>query len=154
MNIGSKLDFGWLYLVSGLALIVSAIVIPANQELTELQNKRDVLVDEFDSLQTKAIEYSEFLELVQSDDPVVRKRIIDLQFNTTSDEEIVVVDNSSVRTPLEWLSQKSTKRKPVNVAPSEASVLSALTTGKSRLVLFGVGAFTMFIGLVSKPRAC
>jgi hypothetical protein len=151
VNIVSKFDFSWVYLFCGLALSVAAIVIPAHQELGNLHAKRGELAEDYADVQHRVPIYDAFLRDVNTNNPEVRQRIVDLQFNRVGSDEIVVVDTAAVRTPLEWLSDKARRRRIVPLEKEQASVLSSITNGRGRLVLLGVGVFAMFIGFVKKP---
>tara|TARA_B100000959_G_C14737081_1_gene523399 strand:- start:213 stop:752 length:540 start_codon:yes stop_codon:yes gene_type:complete len=151
VNIVSKFDFSWVYLICGLALSVAAIVIPAHQELGNLHAKLAELAEDYADVQHRVPIYDAFLRDVNTNNPDVYQRIVDLQFNRPGSGEIVVIDNAAVQTPLEWLSDKARRRRIVPLEKKQASVLSSITNGRGRLVLLGVGAFTMFIGFVKNP---
>ena len=97
--------------------------------------------------------YDEFLQDIRKNDPVVRQNIIDMQYNIAGDQEVVVIDNSAMQTPLEWLAKSASRSRVVQMKDEQASVLLSLTNGKTRLALLSIGAFSMFVGFVKGPIA-
>jgi hypothetical protein len=151
VNIISKCDIGWIYLLCGLAITVSAIIIPAHQDLQELQIKRAALAEDFEDIDYKRTMFDSFLQEITSGDPVIQQRITELQFNQAGVDEVVVIDNSAVTTPLEWLANKSKRYRVVPIERQQASLLASLASGRTRLVMLGIGVFVLFIGLVKGP---
>ena len=153
MNIIAKFDSGWLYLLCGLILTVSAIILPAHQDLKELAMKRVVIQNNVDELEYQIQVYKEFLQELQHENPELRQRIIEMQFNIQVSGTPVVVDSSASQTPLEWLSQRIRRDTEVPLISEQSSILSNLSSGRSRLFLVGLGVFAIFVGLVKSPKA-
>ena len=153
MNIFAKFDSGWPYLLCGLILTVSAIILPAHQDLKELEMKRVVIQGDVDELEYQIQVYRDFLQELQHENPELRQRIIEMQFNKQVSGTPVVVDSSASQTPLEWLSQRVRRDTEVSLITEQSSILSNLSNGRSRLFLVGLGVFAVFVGLVKSPTA-
>ncbi len=151
MSLWQRIDFGWFYLTCGLVLSISAIVIPAHQELQELQAKKNVIQENLEDLEYRVEVYNSFLQDLNEDDPELRQRILDMQLNLQLQGTPVVIDTSASQTPLEWVAQRARRDRRVNMQVEQSSILSGLSTGRSRLLLVGAGAFAMFIGFIKAP---
>ncbi len=148
MRILQRIDFGWLYLLCGVVLTVAAIVLPAHQELHTLQQKRDYIQENLADLNYRVQIYSEFLHELQENNPVLLQRILEMQFNLQTEGTPVVIDTSSSQTPLEWVAQRSRRDRVMPLQVEQSSILSGLSSGRSRLLLVGAGAFAMFVGFL------
>ena len=153
MNFLSKLDYGWVYLICGLVITVSAIVLPAHQHLHDLEAKRAVIQQDLHALQFQMDKYQNFLVELQTSSPALEKRILEMQFNVQTQGTPVVTDISAPSTPLDWISARTQPAKLVTIPSEQSSILSSLSQGRSRLLLFGVGVFALFIGLIKGPIA-
>jgi hypothetical protein len=148
MSLLQRIDFGWFYLICGLVLTISAIVIPAHQDLQELQAKKVVIEENLSDLEYRVEIYNSFLQDLHENDPEFKQRILDMQLNLQAQGTPVVIDASASQTPLEWVAQRARRDRKVNMQVEQSSILSGLSTGRSRLLLIGVGAFAMFIGFL------
>jgi len=146
-----RIDFGWFYLVCGIVLTVAAIVLPAHQELHTLQLKRDRIQENLADLEYRVQIYSEFIQDLEKNDPELRQRILEMQFNLETAGTPIVIDASASQTPLEWVAQRSRRDRVLPFQVERSSILSGLSSGRSRLLLVGAGAFAMFIGFLKGP---
>ncbi len=153
MSFLKKFDFGWLYLVCGLALTVAAIVLPAQQDLQELAAKRVAITSDLEELEYRVEVYRAFLEDAQTGNPQFTKRLIEMQFNKSPDGSSVVIDRSASRTPLAWVAQRAKRNRVVPMEVEQASMLAQFSSGQGRLWLLGFGIFATFIGLMTSSPA-
>ena len=146
-----RFGFGWLFLVCGLVLAVSAIVLPAHQDLQHLRAKRNTIEANLDDLEHRIALYSNFLQDVNEGNPEMRQRLLEMQLNKPSAGTPVVIDRSASHTPLDWIAQRSRKDRVILTTNKENSLLSGLSSGRSRLLFVGAAAFAMFIGFLRNP---
>ena len=147
-----RFDIGWLFLLCGLVLAVSAIILPAHQDLAILESKRNAIESDLGHLEYRINLYQEFLQDIDQQDPLVQQRLLSMQFNMTADGTPVVIDSSASHTPLEWIAERSRRNRVIVTHTEQSSLLSGLSSGRSRLLLVGGAAFAMFIGfLKSEP---
>lgn len=146
-----RFDFGWLFLLCGLVLAVSAIVLPAHQDLHQLTAKRNTIEANLDNLEYRIALYGEFLQDIHEGNSEMRQRLLEMQLNLPSPGTPVVIDRSSSHTPLDWIAQRARKEQTIVTTDKENSLLSGLSSGRSRLLLVGAAAFAMFIGFLRNP---
>jgi hypothetical protein len=146
-----RIDFGWLFLLSGLVLTVAAIVLPAHYDLEELESRRSEIQVNADDLAFQVKLYEQFLLELQEGDPELTKRIIEMQFNVQTDGIPVVIDESASNTPLEWIAQKVRRDREVSLESAPPSMLTSISHGRTRLFLVGIGVFSIFIGFIKNP---
>lgn len=148
MSFVKRIDIGWLFLLCGLVLAVSAIVLPAHQDLQNLQVKRSAIQADFDDLEYRINLYQDFLVDIEAENPIVQKRLLEMQFNRIALGTPVVIDNSAARTPLDWIAERSKRDRVISTQTEQSSLLTGLSSGRSRLLLVGAAAFAMFIGFL------
>jgi hypothetical protein len=145
-----KIDLGWIYLLCGLALTTAAIVLPAHSDLKEIVSKKEVIVDNLKELSYRVEVHKTFLEDVQDGNPEIINRLVEMQFNLPPTGTPVVIDKSSVQTPLAWVQQRAKRNRIMPIEVEQASILTRFAEGQGRLWLLAIGAFTIFIGLISR----
>jgi hypothetical protein len=143
-----RFDVGWLYLLCGLVLAVSAIVLPAHQDLQNLQVKRSAIQDDLHDLEYRIALYQDFLSDIQEENPIVQDRLLEMQFNKAAIGTPVVIDNSAAHTPLGWIAERARRDRVISTRTEQSSLLTGLSSGRSRLLLVGAAAFAMFVGLL------
>ena len=74
-----------------------------------------------------------------------------MQLNKPSAGTPVVIDGSATHTRLDWIAQWSRKDRVILTSNTENSLLSGLSSCRSRLLLDGAAAFAMFIGFLRNP---
>jgi|TARA_Y100000031_G_C8013428_1_gene289160 hypothetical protein len=149
-----KIDFGWIYLLCGLALTGAAIVLPAHNDLEEIISKKATIVDNLKELSHRVDVHKMFLKDVQDGNPEILKRLVEMQLNQSPSGTTVVIDKSSLRTPLAWVEQRAKRTRVVPMEIEHASILARFATGQGRLWLLAVGAFSIFVGLISGQTRC
>ena len=143
-----RIDIGWFYLLCGLLLTVAAIVLPAQRALRELETKRVAIQNDFTELQYQIGVYESFLEDLHKHDSELQDRVFEMQMRINPAGASVVIDASASKTPLEWVAQRARRDRFVDMNLKEDSILTGLSSGRSRLFLVGIGAFSMFIGFM------
>jgi len=144
-------SLGWFYLVSGLVLTIAAIVLPAHQDLAELEQKRLAIADDYADLNHQIAIHQSFLDDLSQNHLKLRERMIEMQFNQSATGTPVVIDRSAAKTPLEWVAQRARQTRVLDVEEPRDSILTILSKGRNRLWLAGSGVFVIFIGLVMSP---
>ena len=147
-----RFDTGWPFVVAGLALLVSALLIPAQRELHDLKG----LVQYHRAREQQAFErlaaYDRFLQDLSASDDRVLRRLAASQLNLKlAGAESLMLASSMNDTVVEWIDASV----PLEVAaavPAPDTLLSRLATGPRRLWILGIGTFLMFIGLFVGPE--
>ncbi len=142
---------GWLFLLAGLALVMAAIVVPAEQELRGLQARVDALQGQHARLLERIAVHQRFLDDLDGGDETLMLRVADMQMNRTGEGTLVLRDPGAAGTPLEWLSRRSQTAVPISLHESPASFLTRWTQGRGRLWIAAVGSFCVFVGLIWGP---
>jgi len=150
VNMLKRFDIGWLFLLCGLVLAISAIVLPAQHDLRTLETKRFAIQSDLEDLEYRIELYSKFLQDIELQSPIVQQRLLQMQFNLSPDGTPVVIDSSASHNPLEWIAERSRRERRVDTRTVESSLLSGLSSGRSRLLLVGAAAFAMFIGFLKR----
>lgn len=145
-----RFDAGWLYLVSGCALIAATVLIPATRDLREAQWHRDraLAVEQWRS---KRLEnYSAYLDALDRGDESLALSLAQTQLNLAPEGKQALVDVSQ-----DWPGDASVfdalepEFAPA-IRPQEAStLLGRLATGeRSRLWLLALGGMLLLVGLM------
>ncbi len=146
-----QFDPGWLYLLPGLALCLAAVLIPAQEDLRQLELQRDQLKLDAQHAQLRLKAHADFLSALDQDDPGLYRRLIATQLNLIPAEDtpvlMVATDSAAVT---DWIDQTVPVRPSLERVGPE-SRLSRLTTGSSRLWLLAGAMMCLCLGLVLSP---
>ncbi len=147
-----RFDAGWPFVIAGLALLVSALLIPAQRELHELKG----LVQYHRAREQQAFErlaaYDRFLHDLGDGDERVLRRLAASQLNLKlAGESSLMLAPSMNDTVVEWI-DASVPLAAQAAPPAPDTLLSRLATGPRRLWILAVGTFMMFIGLFVGPE--
>jgi ABC-type sugar transport system permease subunit len=144
-------DPGWMFLVAGLVLVVSSVLVPASYDLwvmrTQLRHLDAQERENFNRLEA----YGRFVQSLDSNDPQLVRRLAAAQLNLVPSGETPLIRQSTAnRTPTEWVDMTVAPVR-ASVVPFPDSLLSRLTLGRKALWVAGAGVMCMFLGLLSAP---
>ncbi len=150
-----RVDPGWLFVIAGLAFIVAGVLIPAQRELHDLEQKLAVHLA-FEARTLKQIEaYESFLKEInkpQPDEALVR-RLAASQLNRMPKDAVPLLESPTLNdTVPEWIEASVDVKIPTPV-PNPDTILSRLATGPKRIWVLAMGAFLVFVGLMLAPSA-
>lgn len=152
MKMSQRIDITCIYLVCGIILCAAAIILPAHQDLLELESKRDSIRYDRNDLHNQIDVYQSFLDELDEGSMTLQQRIVEMQFNTPPNGTPVVIDRSASQTPLDWVAKRSMTIRALDATPQQSSLLSSIVQGRGRLWLIACGAFMIFVGLVGKTK--
>ena len=123
-------DPGWLFLVAGLVLVASSVLVPASYDLwvmrTQLRHLDAQERENFNRLEA----YGRFVQSLDSNDPQLVRRLAAAQLNLVPAGETPLIRQSTVnRTPTEWVDMTVAPVR-ASVVPFRDSLLSRLTLGR------------------------
>ncbi len=144
------LDSGWLYLISGAVLIVSAVLIPAHDSLASVQYQRDIIAAKEQAALDELKSYSTFLDALQQEDPDLVRRLAAAQLNLIPDNAspVAMLGNELDASVDNWI---RSSLPPPRIVPAPAvrdSYLRRMCTGQYRLWTIAAGAALIFWGLL------
>jgi len=150
-----RVDPGWLFVIAGLAFIVAGVLIPAQRELHDLEQKLAVH-RAFEKRTAKQIEaYEKFL--LQINDPTpdeaLVRRLAASQLNRMPKDAVPLLESPTLNdTVPEWIEASVDVKIPTPV-PNPDTILSRLATGPKRIWVLAMGAFLVFVGLMLAPSS-
>jgi len=143
------IDAGWLLLLSGVALLAAALLIPAADELSGARWQRDRTIALERAHLERLDRHRTYLEALRSDDPDLARSLAVAQLNLVPtdraaiDDVHVIEPNADVFAALE----PAPPVLPTHDAPD--STLARLAMGStSRLWLIAIGALLTLVGLL------
>lgn len=147
------LDSGWLYLISGAALLISAVLIPASDSLAVVRHQRDVIAAREEAVVDHLQSYSNFLDALRQEDPELIRRLAAAQLNLipSNARPVAMFGNELDASVDNWI---IASLPPARVVPApfvKDSYLRRICTGDHRLWTIGISACLIFWGLL--PRA-
>jgi hypothetical protein len=145
------LDPGWPFVLAGLVLIASAVLVPATYDLWVMRAQLAHLDAQERENGARLDAYTRFVQALDSADPQLVRRLAASQLNLVPrGERPMIVAGSARRSPVEWAELTVA---PVRAAPEPFpdSLLSRLTLGRKGLWILGAGAMCVFLGLLSAP---
>lgn len=147
-----RLDAGWLFLAAGLAMCVTGLLVPAQEELEALSAQRDRLLEQELAMQARLKAHSDFLDDLDRADPSLVRRLAASQLNLTrADERPVLLATSANRPVTAWI-DAAVPSEPPQHHEHRRSWLSRLAGGPARLWLLGAGILCVFISLIHDLR--
>jgi hypothetical protein len=145
------LDPGWLFLVAGLVLVASAVLVPASYDLWVLRAQQQHLAAQEQENINRLQAYERFCAQLRANDPQLVRRLVASQLNRIPKGETpLLLAGSANQTPLEWV-DRSVEPVVATVAPFPDSLLSRLTLGRKALWVAGAGVMCVFLGLLLAP---
>ncbi len=148
-----RVDPGWLFVIAGLAFIVAGVLIPAQRELHDLEQKLAVH-RAFEKRTAKQIEaYESFLTQINAADEALVRRLAASQLNRMPKDAVPLLESPTLNdTVPEWIEASVDVKIPTPV-PNPDTILSRLATGPKRIWVLAMGAFLVFVGLMLAPSA-
>lgn len=144
-------DPGWLFLVAGLVLVASAVLVPASYDLWVLQAQQRHLAAQEQENINRLQAYERFCADLRANDPQLVRRLAASQLNRIPKGETpLLLAGTANQTPLEWV-DRSVAPVLASVPPFPDSLLSRLTLGRKALWVAGAGVMCMFLGLLLAP---
>ena len=146
-----RLDPGWPFVIAGLALIVSAVLIPAQRELHDLEQQLRVHQAYEEKSKSEILAYEQFLADVQKGDPRLLERLLRAQLNKMpKDERPLLLMPTANDTVPQWIESSVTVEIP-EPQPYPDTLLSRIASGPRRLWVLASGTFLVFMGILFVP---
>ena len=146
-----RFDPGWPFVIAGLALIVSAVLIPAQRELHDLEQRKIVHTAFEERTKAEILAYEQFLADMDRKDPRLLEPLVRAQLNMIPRDErpmlLMPTANDTVPT---WIESSVTVEIP-QPAPYPDTLLSRIASGPRRLWVLATGAFLVFMGVMFAP---
>jgi hypothetical protein len=147
------LDPGWLYLLSGLALVIATILIPAVRDLDDVRHQRDRALVLEDHRLERLGRYQQYLDALERREPALIMALAASQLNQIPRGRTLLFDLTESETafaPIFAQLEPPPPTLPERREPS--SILFRWTTSeRTRPWLLAAGGVCMLMGLL--PRA-
>lgn len=148
-----RFDGGWLFVIAGLGLILSAATIPSEQKLHELRTQLEGLRHTERNNFAVMGSYARFVSDFDDHDPSLIRRLAASQLNVIPRDETPLLMASSVNASVsDWI-EATAELDSFEVPPPRDSLLSRWIEGRGRLWAIGAGGFLVFAGLLVGPGA-
>ncbi len=144
-------DPGWLFLVSGIALIVSAAIIPEAEKVHAMRTQLSAIgaAEKHNFARMEAC--SRFLDDLKAGDQGLVRRLAASQLNLMPRGETPLLIATSISaTPSDWI-EASVPPPDFEEEEFPDTLLSRWTLGGQRLWIIAAGAFAIFLGLIFGP---
>ncbi|MBG80554.1 MAG: hypothetical protein CMJ39_07595 [Phycisphaerae bacterium] len=150
------IDPGWLFIVIGLAVLASGLLLPSWREKLELRSQlthADLVESQMKNRMMKSTSMLD--DLSQGDDSVISRVSMSDRNMLQPGDEPVIRDLEAPSEVLQWLDasihQQETRGAAVVASMVPRSQLEQLATGPWRLWFLGAGAMCLCLGLVLGP---
>jgi len=152
---GFGFDPGWLFIVAGLAILASGILLPVWRENQMLDRRLEQSRLAESQVQDRLTQSTMMLDQLRGNQDVIR-RIARADLNRLNPgDEPVMRDLASPTGVLQWLDasavQAESAKNPLDDADMTQSRLELMATGPRRLWFLGAGVMCLCIGLVLSP---
>lgn len=143
------LDPGWLFIIAGLAVCASALLIPAQRDLEDVREKLVVLKAYEGVSRQRMVTYDHFLVQVEREDPALLKRLAASQFNLLPEGETPILHDlqASGVSFDQWI-ESSLESGGLEQNPTPDTTLAQVANGPYRVLFMAGGILCLFIGLV------
>jgi hypothetical protein len=143
-----RIDPGWLFTLAGLAVMVSAALLPAERDLHDLRQQLAAIEFREARNSERLAAYDRFLKDLSDRDPVLLRRLAASQLNLMPEgQEPLLMATSIEHTVSDWI-EATVPESAFEPALPPDTLLSRLADGERRLWLMGGGAMVVFLGLV------
>ena len=146
-----RIDGGWLYVIAGLLVCTTGILIPVEQDLRDLKDQLQAVQTREYQTSLRLAATSNVLDQLDAGEPALLRRLAASQLNIVPAASTPILRSSAPPLPLsEWV--EATIRDKTSVTTTRRrSLLTRLTSGRRRLWVFGVGVLCVFFGLLFDP---
>ena len=150
------IDPGWLFIVIGLAVLASGLLLPSWREKLELESQLDYSGLVESQMKNRMVKSTSMLDQLSHGDQSVIKRVSMSDRNVLqSGDEPVMRDLEAPSEVLQWLDASIRQREAhdatILASIASRSQLEQLATGPWRLWFLGGGAMCLCLGLVLGP---
>lgn len=137
----------WLFLISGLILVSSVMLIPAWRDVQNLRQDRDSVAASAEMESRRLSASKGVLAAVEAGDDVVTSRLVSWQLNLLPEGDRAVARSSYEGGVLGWIDASVA---PVTQADRTIGItsLEALVSGSARLWILGIGGLMVFAGII------
>jgi hypothetical protein len=143
-----QIDPGWLFTIAGLAVMVSAALLPAELDLHDLRQQRAAIAARESWNRERLAAYDRFLGELDRRDPALLRRLAASQLNLMpKGEQPLLMATSIEHTVSDWI-EATVPPMEFQPQPAPDTLLARLAEGQRRLWLMAGGAMSVFLGLV------
>lgn len=153
-----QLDPGWPFVLAGLALLVAAILIPAQRELHELRVEARKAEVQENRTYARLMAYDRFLSDLRAGDPQLVRRLAIAQLNLVPiGEESLLLTPGMNQTVAQWIDEsvppldEAIARIDAETPAYPDTLLARFALGPNRLWLIAGSVFLLFVGLLLSP---
>lgn len=146
-----RIDGGWLYVIAGLLVCTTGILVPVEQNLRDLKDQLHAIQSREYQTSLHLAATSNVIDQLDAGEPALLRRLAASQLNIVPAASTPILRSSAPPLPLsEWVEATIRDKTPVTTA-RRRSLLTRLTSGRKRLWVFGVGVLCVFFGLLFDP---
>ncbi len=142
---------GWALLLCGLALVIAAIAVPAEQDLGVLREQLARLDRDQALLLGRLQVHQAFIDELDAGTTNLAQRVADMQWRRGAGGDRVLLDRGAPDTPVAWLDHRGRQARIVEIITEKPSMLALITDGRGRLWTAAGGVMLVFIGLLWEP---
>lgn len=143
-----QIDPGWLFTIAGLAVMVSAALLPAELDLHDLRQQRAAIAARENWNRERLAAYDRFLSELDRGDPSLLRRLAASQLNLMpKGEQPLLMATSIEHTVSDWI-EATVPAMEFQPQPAPDTLLARLAEGQRRLWLMAGGAMSVFLGIV------
>lgn len=154
-----QLDPGWPFVLAGLALLVAAILIPAQRELHELRVEARKAEVQENRTYARLMAYDRFLSDLRAGDAHLVRRLAIAQLNLVpTGEESLLLTPGMNQTVAQWIDEsvppldEAIARIDAETPAFPDTLLARFALGPNRLWLIAGAVFLLFVGLLLSPE--
>jgi hypothetical protein len=152
---GPLIDAGWLFLISGVALISFTVIIPAYNDLQDARFYRERMRLAEDHRELRLSRYQEYQSALNRADDTLVRSLAAMQLNQApADQELIKSEGDiATRTASPFGSLEPPPLVlPDKVVPPKSTLEKWATDDRSRLWLLAAGALLILVGMLPAAR--
>jgi len=148
-----KFDHGWLFILAGLAICVSTVLLPARQQLNNAEYQLRTLQDQEAWVTARRAAYDRFLEALETREQGFIERLASWELNLLPHDQAPILHDVSARDSSTEMWIESSVQRPEALEPgTPVTMLSGIAHGPYRSYFLAAGIACVFFGLlVSVP---